>query len=77
MGQPLLCLVWPWNWIGQTAQGQISEIGESFFVNGVEIDAHENKNTISANLSPFIADLVDSGVWASTRQKTPQLIMPV
>ena len=35
---------------------------ESFFVNGVEIDAHENKNTIGANLSPFMADLVDSGV---------------
>ena len=52
-------------------------LSESFFVNGVEIDAHENKNTIGANLSPFMADLVDSGVWASTRQKTPQLIMPV
>ena len=52
-------------------------LSESFFVNGVEIDAHENKNTIGANLSPCMADLVDSGLWASTRQKTPQLIMPV
>ena len=33
-------------------------LSESFFVNGVEIDAHENKNTIGANLSPFMADLV-------------------
>ena len=31
---------------------------ESFFVNGVEIDAHKNKNTIGANLSTFMADLV-------------------
>ena len=37
-------------------------LSESFFVNGVEIDAHENKNTIGANLSSFMADLVDSGV---------------
>ena len=33
-------------------------LSESFFVNGVEIDAHENKNTIGANLSLFMADLV-------------------
>ena len=42
---------------------------ESFFVDGVEIDAHENKNTIGANLSPFMADLVDSAHWAKFWQQ--------
>ena len=37
-------------------------LSKSFFVNGVEIGAHENKNTIGANLSPCMADLVDSGL---------------
>ena len=61
-GQPLLCLGLKIN--GQTGTGMPNlkklsyTLSESFFVNGVEIDAHENKNTIGANLSSFMADLV-------------------